>query len=226
MNDLNSIDDGLWIADQPLRYLGVEMGARMTVLRIPDSKELVVVSPIQPTTDLCDQLRTIGTVSSIVAPNLLHHLFIQDFQLAFPRAKLYGPPGLQSKRPEIQFDGLLEENKTYPWSDAAKHHIVQGFPKCNECVLYLPHLKTLIVSDLGFHICNDKPFLTRTFFKALGHFERFGWSSLEKRLYIKDKHAFAESMQRICNWDFDKIVMAHGLPILENGKQLFKNAFG
>lgn len=224
-SSLKRLDDGLWIADQLLKYLGVEMGSRMTIVEIADSDELAVISPIRPTEFLVEQIRQIGTVTSIIAPNLLHHLFVQDFKNEFPDARLYGPEGLKKKRVDLNLDDTFEESKTYPWSTTLTHHLVQGFPKGDECVFFVPHLKTLIVTDLGFHICQNKPFLTRVFFKALGHFGKFGWSSLEKKLYIKNKEAFAKSILKISDWDFEKIIMAHGRPILENGSRVFKDAF-
>lgn len=36
----------LWVATQPLRFLGLEVGSRMTVVRLP-SQKLVLISPIE-----------------------------------------------------------------------------------------------------------------------------------------------------------------------------------
>ncbi|BAZ14066.1 hypothetical protein NIES4071_59060 [Calothrix sp. NIES-4071] len=43
---LREIDNNLWVAEQPFKYWGLEVGARMTVIRLI-SGELIVISPIQ-----------------------------------------------------------------------------------------------------------------------------------------------------------------------------------
>jgi hypothetical protein len=43
---LREIDEGIWVAEQPLRYLGLSVGTRMTVVRLAN-RELAVISPIQ-----------------------------------------------------------------------------------------------------------------------------------------------------------------------------------
>ncbi len=42
---MKQLDHGLWVADQPLRFAGLELGARMTVIQLP-SGELLLHSPI------------------------------------------------------------------------------------------------------------------------------------------------------------------------------------
>ena len=48
---LRQLDRDLWVAEQPLRFVGLEIGARMTVVRLPDGR-LVVHSPIGYTDEL------------------------------------------------------------------------------------------------------------------------------------------------------------------------------
>lgn len=69
---LRAIDADLWVAEQPLKYFGLEVGTRMTVIRLNDGK-LMVISPICPEEKVIHQLNQLGKVSYIVAPNLYHH---------------------------------------------------------------------------------------------------------------------------------------------------------
>ncbi|MCP4006893.1 MAG: DUF4336 domain-containing protein, partial [bacterium] len=75
----------LWIADSHLRFIGLEVGARMTVVRLPGPK-LLLHSPIAATPDLVREVKALGPVAYIVAPNRLHHLFISEWQRACPDA--------------------------------------------------------------------------------------------------------------------------------------------
>ena len=52
---LRAIDHDIWVAEQPLRYFGLGIGTRMTVIRL-DNGELVVISPIQVSDALVNQL--------------------------------------------------------------------------------------------------------------------------------------------------------------------------
>ncbi|NER99662.1 MAG: DUF4336 domain-containing protein, partial [Symploca sp. SIO1B1] len=70
---LRNIDTNLWVAEQPLKYFGLEVGTRMTVIRFNPDK-LLVISPINPEEKMIHQLEQLGTVNYIISPNLYHHL--------------------------------------------------------------------------------------------------------------------------------------------------------
>jgi hypothetical protein len=98
---LRQLAPDLWVAEAPLRFLGLELGARMTVIRLA-GPNLFVHSRIAATLELLREVRDLGTVAHIVAPNCFHHLFVGDWQRAFPEASLYGAPGLERKRPDLK----------------------------------------------------------------------------------------------------------------------------
>lgn len=76
---LREIDKNLWVAEQPLKYFGLSVGTRMTVIRLANG-ELVVISPIQIDEATIQQLNQIGDVAHIIAPNLYHYLFTSNFK--------------------------------------------------------------------------------------------------------------------------------------------------
>ncbi len=51
--------------------------------------------------------------------------------------------------------------------------------------------------------------MTRLAFRALRAYDRFGPSILE-RLLIRDRTAARKSLERILEWDFDRVIVAHG----------------
>ncbi len=222
---LHTFVDRIWYTEQPLRFFGLEIGARMTIVDISGEGELLLHSPILPNDGLLSEINNLGTVKHIVAPNLLHHLYVGHWKEKYPNANLYCCPGLERKRRDIKFDTIIEQDKTYAWSKVAQHHIVQGTPKFNEVVFFFPQHKTLLVADLGIHIHESSPFLTRCIFKAMGMFKKFGWSKLEKRFFIKDKKLFETSARKILEWDFDNILLSHGKLVESGGHKIFENAF-
>lgn len=98
---LKQIACHLWVAEQPLKFLGLEVGTRMTVISQTDNS-LLIISPIQIDSTLKQQLDSLGTVKYIIAPNLFHHLFLADCQQLYPNAKIIAPPGIKNKQPNLE----------------------------------------------------------------------------------------------------------------------------
>lgn len=215
--------NGLWTKDQNLKFYGIELGTRMTVIGIEDG--LLVHSPIRLTDEIGAQLERDGQVRWIVAPNKWHHLFVQDFKRRFPQAELYGAPGLDKKRADISFTRILSNEQDFPWNPSVSHQLIEGVPFYNEVVFFHPPTKTLILTDLAVNIREGRSLLTRVFLSLIGTYGRFGWSTMEKMIFIRDKVAFRRSLENVLAWDFDRIVLAHGTPIETNGKEILRNAF-
>ena len=45
------------------------------------------------------------------------------------------------------------------------------------------------------------------------------------RFLIKDREAVRTSVKRILEWDFDRVIMAHGSILEENAKASLRNSF-
>ena len=100
------IADDIWMEPRELRFFGVELGTRMTVVRLR-SGGLFVHSPValdRPTREAIDAL---GSVTAIVAPNLFHHLYVRDWARAYPGASLSACPGLATKRKDVAWSRVL-----------------------------------------------------------------------------------------------------------------------
>ena len=69
--------------------------------------------------------------------------------------------------------------------------MVWGVPFYNEVALFHPGSRTLILTDLAVHICKSDSWRTRLLLSLLGSYGKFGWTSLEKKLFIRDKDRFA-----------------------------------
>ena len=46
-------------------------------------------------------MSALGAVTYLIAPNRLHHLFVQEWQQAFPGALLHVAPSLETKREDL-----------------------------------------------------------------------------------------------------------------------------
>lgn len=205
---MKQLHSDLWITDSPLRFLGLEVGARMTVVRLPGGK-LLLHSPIAATADLIRDVKALGPVGYLVAPNRLHHLFVDEWQRASPDASTYVAPGLDTKRADLAITGVLADESEPGWKDSIDQVLLGGFPFANEVVFFHRASATLIATDLAFNIGPSSPPLTRLAFRLGGTYGRLSPTLLE-RILVRDRAAFRQSLERILAWPFERVVVAHG----------------
>jgi hypothetical protein len=213
----------LWIADQPLRFLGVELGARMTVVRLPGSR-LLLHSPIALSPELGAQIERLGSPDVLVAPNRFHHLYAGDWQAHYPDARLYVAPGVETKRPDLRVTEVLGDAPLSDWSPVLDQVLLRGLPLANEVVFFHAKSATLIASDLAFNIGARHSFLTRLAFRVSGGYGRLSATALE-RLLIRDREAFRRSLERILAWPIARVVVAHGDVVEADGRAALAEAY-
>ncbi len=227
---LREIDKNIWVAEQPFKYFGLEVGTRMTVIRLLNG-ELITISPIQIDDQTINQLNEIGQVTYIIAPNLYHHLFISKFQSIYPKAELWIPPGLESKIPNISIykiinvlQGNIFEEIDYLLFDGFKTLDLSGVSILNEFVFCHRQSRTLILTDTAFHFNQSFSLRTRLAAKFLGIYEKLTPSPLEK-LAIAEKQKVKDSVKKVLSWNFNRVIMAHGSIIEDNGNQKLKEGY-
>jgi hypothetical protein len=81
-----------------------------------------------------------------------------------------------------------------------------------------------VVADLLFHFPPETSGWARIFTRHVMRLPRLVGLSAFFRMMIRDRAAFATSMDSILQWDFTRIVLAHRVPILENAKAEFVQA--
>lgn len=205
---MQQLDSDLWVAEAPLRFLGLEVGARMTVIRLPDGG-LVLHSPIAVDPSLRQEVDSLGRVAHVVAPNKFHHLYVSGWKDAFPEASVWVAPGLESKRSDLPIAGVLGEQTESAWSAVLDQIPLQGFPFANEVVFFHRPSRTLVLTDIAFNVGPDAAPITRFFFKLNGVYGRLSPTIVEK-LLIRDRAAFRAGLERILAWPFERVIVAHG----------------
>lgn len=213
MNELRQIAEGLWVVEQPLRFLGIQMGCRMTVLRLGDGT-LLLHSPVRHDAALRSAVEAEGSVSWMLAPNKFHHLFVGDWVEALPGAKLALSPGLTEKRTDLS-PALVLGREAAPWGGEVDVCPVDGIPMIEEWVLFHRPTGTLVITDLAFHLDQECAASARFLGRMGGTYGQLAPTRLE-RLMMRDKQALRASVERILEWPFDRVIMAHG-SIMETG---------
>ena len=111
---LRQLATDLWIADRPQGFYGLEVGTRMTVIRLSDGS-LLLHSPVALDPALRGELDALGPVRNVVAPNRFHHLYAGEATQACSGAALWVSPGLDRKRPDLVIAGVLEDEAPPAW---------------------------------------------------------------------------------------------------------------
>ena len=92
MQILREISSGLWCAEASGRAYGVELGERMTVVRL-DGGELFLHGAIPLSSTLRRELDALGTVRHLCVPNLRCFDHLPQWIDAYPSAERWAPPG-------------------------------------------------------------------------------------------------------------------------------------
>lgn len=196
----------------------------MTVVRLA-SGFLLVHSPIRPTNAMREELSGLGEVRFIVAPNKYHHLYAGEFAAAFPDARLYIAPGLQEKRKDLRFHGILSDEPEPYWEDSLKQHVFRGIPAVNEVVFFHPESRTVIFTDLVFNFSSDLSPGQKLFALLDGVYEKTAVSRLTRYILLGDRKLARRAADKILEWDFDKVVLAHKDVVHEDGHEAVRKAF-
>jgi len=222
MSRFTLLADELWCAEDDLRTApGVVFPIRMTVLR--HASALTLVSPIAIDDAVATFLAELGSVEAIVAPNAMHHVHLPSTVERYPDARVFGVPGLRKKRREIVFDEMLSDGAA-PFHPGVELHSVDGAPTMDERVLYHRASRTLIVTDLIFNMPSAANWISRLIFRYVARALGKPAQSRLWRSFTKDRAAAGESIARLLELDFDRLVMAHGEVIPQGGREVLAEA--
>ena len=212
---MRRLAEDLYVAEQPQRFYGLEVGARMTVMRLGD--DLLVHSPIdvEPAA-----VAGLGTLRWVVAPNRLHHLYVGPWIEA--GAASYAPRGLPDKRPDLSFDHVITE-RSEPFGPAVLVVPTRCFALTNELVFLHRPSRTLVVTDLVYHFTSEAPALTKAVMWCACGYPGVRTSSLERLGMTRD--VARREIGAILELDFDRLVMAHGEVVETGGREAFARAF-
>jgi hypothetical protein len=184
----------------------------MTVIRISDTK-LMLHSPCEIDAATKEAILALGDVACIVAPGSYHYFHIASAQAAFPGADTYICPGIERKRPDIDFDWFLGDRPPELWMGALDQVLVRGNKYIWEVAFFHKPSQTLLLVDLIENITDQTPnvnWLLTLWWKVVFRMWNHPKPAPEYQLGWTDKAAARKSLQKILQWDFEKIVLSHG----------------
>ena len=211
----------MWVVDHNQKIaIGFTSPARMTVVRLGDGG-LWLYSPGPIDDETAAELKSLGPVQYLVAPNRFHHLHLPAAAARFPEADVLGAPGLADKRKDVTFTGTL--GFASPWGGELQPMPIDGMPAFNEVVFCHRPSGSLLVADLLFNLQEPMGLIPSVYFRLTGVQRRVSMSRMF-RFAIRDRPACAASCLRLLRFPFDRLVPCHGDVVEEGAKPQVEEA--
>ena len=216
----------IWVADGSVAsFHGFPYPTRMAVIRLSDGG-LFVWSPVALSGSLRVSIDALGPIRHLVSPNSLHHLFLREWQSAYPAARLYASARLPRKRKDLTFDAELGDAPEPAWAGDIDQVVVHGSFALTEIVFFHRTSHTALFADL---IQN----FPRDWFK--------GWRGVVARLAgivaptpgaprdwrasFLDRRAARAALAQVLTWPIERVVIAHGELPTADGATFVRRAF-
>jgi hypothetical protein len=146
---LEPLGSDLWFADGGIvSFHGFDYPTRMAIVRLVGGG-LWLWSPVEKTDAVEDEIRALGPVRHIVSPNKLHYLFLDQWQAAFPDAKLWGTAETIAKCGDLRFSEALAEDPPADWDGQIDQFYFTNSPFLDELIFFHRASSTVIIADLS-----------------------------------------------------------------------------
>lgn len=215
------VAEGIWTTTRPQRFWGVECGTRMTLVRLRDGG-LFVHCPVALDEDTRREVDAKGPVRAVAASSLFHHLYVGDWMRAYPEALFAACPGLPEKRPDLAFGHVLGDEPHEVWAaDLDQVNFSARFER--EVVFFHRATRTMICADALLNLHRHPSRLTRIVALLMANTAPGkGWM---ERIAVKDWKLGRRQVDRILEWDIDKVVLAHGTLVEGDGRRVVREAY-
>ncbi len=201
----------IYTAEGPtVSFYGFPYPTRMAVLRLSDGSAWVW-SPVALTEELARAVEDIGPVQHIVSPNKIHHLFLAEWGTRWPEAKVYAPPGLAQRKPELRFDAELGDEPDPAWAADIDQTIFRGSLAMEEVAFFHLASRTAIICDL----IQRHPESSMTGWKGMlmrldSLVGENGSTPREWRASFIRRGPAREARDKVLGWGAERLLIAHG----------------
>ncbi|MFY9989089.1 MAG: DUF4336 domain-containing protein [Chthoniobacterales bacterium] len=226
MPNLEEFAEDLWMIDGPsVHNFGIPLPTRMIVIRLTDGA-LWLNSPVSTPVKELDRIKALGSVRYLVAPTRLHLWRLEEWHDLFPDAELWRPPQITKRFQQLSFAGLLREAPPDCWAQDLDQTVLKGNCFVEELAFYHQKSRTLIMTDFiqNHPIPAGRPILS-VIWKLAGVAYPAGGVPVDIRLSFTDRKLARRSLEKVFSWDFDKLVIAHGVCIDRAAKPFVERAF-
>jgi hypothetical protein len=208
---LKEFGNSLYVAEGPtVSFYGFPYPTRMAVVRLSDGG-VWVWSPVALTEELASSVEAIGPVNHIVSPNKIHHLFLGEWAERWPTARLYAPPGLARRKPEVHFDADLRDEPDPAWTADIDQVIFRGSLAMEEVVFFHRASSTTIICDLIQRHAQEKMSGWKGKLMQLDSLVgEQGSTPREWRASFLRRGPARTARQKVLDWKARQLLIAHG----------------
>lgn len=212
---MDTLAKNLWIMRFPMKLLGMNLGRTVTVIAT-QSGELIIHSTASFEPADVAAISKLGRISALIEATLFHDTFAASAHETFPNTDYYAPEGF-AELTKVPTKSLAMPPES--WRGELELLELEGMPKIREHVFLHVPSRTLIVADLIFNFGEDASPAIRFLFRWLSGVKQFPGMSRLFRGMIRDRPAFAQSVERMMQWDFGRVIVGHGEVIETGGKE-------
>ena len=207
---LEEFGPSLFVAEGPtISFYGFLYPTRMAVARLSGGG-VWVWAPGALRDELADSVEAIGPVRHIVSPNKIHHLFLNEWHERWPDARMYAPPGLARRKPEIHFDADLLDDPDPAWAEDIDQVIFRGSLALEEVVFFHRASRTAIICDLIQRFPDNIKGWKGMLMRADGLVGEHGSTPREWRASFLHRGPARAARQKVLDWNPERLLIAHG----------------
>ena len=226
MASLQPFAENLCIADGPtVRAVGIPFPTRMIVVQL-DCGAWWVNSPVSVGRELLDHMTAKGPVRYLIAPTKLHVWRLESWHALFPTAELWAPPQVPHAFKHLSFAGVLGDEPPIGWAADFDQLVFRGNLFVEEVYFLHKKSRTVIFGDF---IQNHPPAKGRPLRNALFNLTGVAWPQggvpFDIRLSFINRERARRSLEKLLAWDFDKLILAHGVCVEKDAKAFVTRAF-
>ena len=228
MAEWEQFADDLWVVKGPnVRDMGFTFTTRMAVAKLSDGS-VWVNSPVSVSFDVLKRIAELGPVRYLLAATPRHVWRLAAWHTLFPDAQLWAarPTLFTLKKGTLPLAGILGDEPPQAWKNDLDQLAFKGNPLLEEVLFLHRKSRTAILDDLiQIHpLVKGKPFRNAVF-KLEGVASPHGGVGLDIRLSFIHRNLARQSLMKLLSWDFDKLIIAHGMCIETNAKAFVEQAF-
>lgn len=220
MSALDPFAENIWTLEGgKVSFYGIPFPTRAVIVRLPDGG-LWVHSPVPETPARREEIEVLGPVAHLVAPNKIHSLGIPIWQREWPEAKTWISPGFHERHPEIAYTAALGDTPPPDWAGDVDQRVFAGHAVLDEVIFLHRPSGTLIVTDLiQKHIAADEAWYWQIIKRLAGIWGPQGGTAPDIKFATTDRAAARAARDRILSWEFDRLILSHGLCLRVDAKE-------
>jgi hypothetical protein len=175
-----------------------------------------------------EKIRNLGAVRYLVSGTPRHLWRLESWHTLFPEAELWSSPitpiTLTTER--LPLTGILTDEVPQPWAQDLDQALIRGSSWLNEVAFFHVPSRTLLLEDvIQIHRRRAGRPLRNLLLGLGGVAEPDGGVGRDIRLTFRHRDAARASVDRILQWDFDKLVIAHGPVVTHDARRIVEKAF-